>query len=138
MGFQRTHYCGELRADHVGQKVVVCGWVHRRRDHGGVIFIDLRDRAGLVQVVFDPEKVPAEIFSEAERLRNEYVIQVWYCSTPLAWYGQPYLQTGAIEIYADELKVLPCQDTAFATDSPHDVDEALRLKYRHQRQGGRK
>ena len=133
MGFQRTHYCGELRADHVGQKVVVCGWVHRRRDHGGVIFIDLRDRAGLVQVVFDPEKVPAEIFAEAERLRNEYVIQVYgTVRHRLPGMANPNLQTGAIEIYADELKVLNSAKTPpFAIDSRDDVDEALRLKYRY-------
>ena len=70
----RTHYCGHVDDALIGQEVTVAGWVHRRRDHGGVIFVDLRDREGLLQVVFDPD-VP-ELFGEAERLRNEYVVSV--------------------------------------------------------------
>ena len=70
----RTHYCGEIDESLVGQEIEVCGWVHRRRDHGGVIFIDLRDREGLLQVVFDPDR--PEIFAEAERIRSEYVLKV--------------------------------------------------------------
>ena len=70
----RTHYCGETTLEHLEQEVQLCGWVNRRRDHGGVIFIDLRDRTGIVQVVFDPDR--ADIFLAAEQLRNEYVIKV--------------------------------------------------------------
>ena len=70
----RSLYCGELDTAHLDQEVTLCGWVHRRRDHGGVIFIDLRDHRGLVQVVFDPDN--AETFATAERVRNEYVLQV--------------------------------------------------------------
>ena len=70
----RSHYCGHLTASHTGQQVELCGWVHRRRDHGGVIFIDLRDREGLVQVVYDPD-LP-DVFSIAEQVRNEYVLRV--------------------------------------------------------------
>ena len=70
----RSHYCGQVDEKLIGQQVTVAGWVHRRRDHGGVIFVDLRDREGLLQVVFDPER--AEIFKEAERLRSEFVIRV--------------------------------------------------------------
>ena len=70
----RSHLCGQMRESHIGDKVSLCGWVHRRRDHGGVIFLDLRDHAGMVQVVFDPDT--AEAFSFADEVRNEYVIQV--------------------------------------------------------------
>src|SRR5881275_1477924 len=70
----RSHYCGQVNEQHLGQEITVAGWVHRRRDHGGVIFVDLRDREGLLQVVFDPDA--AVIFKEAERLRGEFVIKV--------------------------------------------------------------
>src|SRR5580693_4660913 len=70
----RSHYCGQVNEKLTGQEVTVAGWVHRRRDHGGVIFVDLRDREGLLQIVFDPDA--AEVFREAERLRNEFVIEV--------------------------------------------------------------
>ncbi len=70
----RSIYCGELNTTHLEREVTLCGWVHRRRDHGGVIFVDLRDHTGLVQVVFDPDT--PEVFATAERLRNEYVLQV--------------------------------------------------------------
>ena len=133
MSFRRTHHCGQLRADHIDQKVVVCGWVHRRRDHGGVIFIDLRDRAGLVQAVFNPEYLPPEQFAEAEKLRNEYVIQVsGIVKGRLPGMANPNLATGAIEIYADKLVVLnEAKTPPFAIDARNGVDEALRLKYRY-------
>ena len=70
----RSHYCGHLNTSHIGEEVQLCGWVHRRRDHGGVIFIDLRDREGLVQVVYDPDR--PESFAAAEQVRNEYVLRV--------------------------------------------------------------
>ncbi|MCW8921751.1 MAG: OB-fold nucleic acid binding domain-containing protein, partial [Sedimenticola sp.] len=70
----RTHYCGHLNASHIDQEVEICGWVHRRRDHGGVIFIDLRDREGVVQVVYDPD-LP-EVFATAEHVRSEYVLKL--------------------------------------------------------------
>ena len=70
----RSHYCGQVDESLLDQTIPVCGWVNRRRDHGGVIFVDLRDRAGLVQVVFNP--TPPETFAKAERVRNEYVLQV--------------------------------------------------------------
>ncbi|NMB25383.1 MAG: aspartate--tRNA ligase [Firmicutes bacterium] len=133
VSFRRTHHCGQLRADHIDQKVVVCGWVHRRRDHGGVIFIDLRDRAGLVQAVFNPEYLPPEQFAEAEKLRNEYVIQVsGIVKGRLPGMANPNLATGAIEIYADKLVVLnEAKTPPFAIDARNGVDEALRLKYRY-------
>ena len=133
MSFQRTHYCGELRTDHINQEAVICGWVHRRRDHGGVIFIDLRDRTGLVQIVFNPEFVPEEQFSEAERLRNEYVIRVkGTVRGRLPGMENPNLATGAIEIYSTNLEVLnEAKTPPFAIDAHTGVDEALRLKYRY-------
>ena len=70
----RSHYCGQVDQALIGETVTVCGWVHRRRDHGGVIFVDLRDREGLLQVVFDPDR--KDIFSAAERVRSEYVLKV--------------------------------------------------------------
>ena len=70
----RTHYCGELNSSHIDQEIELCGWVHRRRDHGGVIFLDLRDRTGLAQIVFDPDR--AEPFSIADLIRNEFVIKI--------------------------------------------------------------
>ena len=71
----RTHYCGHLRASHIGKTVTLFGWVDRRRDHGGVIFVDLRDRTGIVQIVSDPERTPAS-FDTANSLRNEYVVRI--------------------------------------------------------------
>jgi len=70
----RSHYCGGINESHIDQEVTLCGWVHRRRDHGGVIFLDLRDRDGIAQVVFDPDT--PESFAQADRVRSEYVIQV--------------------------------------------------------------
>ncbi len=133
MSFRRTHYCGELRAKHVDEAVVVCGWVHRRRDHGGVIFVDLRDRTGLVQVVFNPEVTDARAFAEAERLRSEFVIKVeGRVRRRLPGMENPNLATGEVEIYADSLEVLNTAKTPpFAIDSYAAVDEALRLKYRY-------
>ncbi|NLY51758.1 MAG: aspartate--tRNA ligase [Firmicutes bacterium] len=133
MSFKRTHYCGELRSKHIDETVVVCGWVHRRRDHGGVIFVDLRDRTGLVQVVFNPEIIQPQLFAEAERLRSEFVIRVeGKVRGRLPGMENPNLKTGAVEIYAETLEVLNTAKTPpFAIDSHSGVDEALRLKYRY-------
>ena len=70
----RSNYCGLVNEEHIGQEVVICGWVHRRRDHGGVIFLDMRDREGIAQIVFDPDT--EESFANAERVRSEYVLQI--------------------------------------------------------------
>lgn len=133
MSFKRTHYCGELRSKHIDETVVVCGWVHRRRDHGGVIFVDLRDRTGLVQVVFNPEIIQPQSFAEAERLRSEFVIRVeGKVRGRLPGMENPNLETGAVEIYAENLEVLNAAKTPpFAVDSHTGVDEALRLRYRY-------
>ena len=131
----RTHYCGELRAEHIGKTVTMCGWVDRRRDHGGVIFIDLRDRTGIVQIASNPEKTP-QSYSQIDSLRNEYVVQVTGIITQRPEESlNSKLPTGEVEIYADEVKLLsavsqqlPFQVSSTDTES---VKEELRLKYRY-------
>jgi aspartyl-tRNA synthetase len=125
----RSHYCGHVDRSLVGQTVVVAGWVHRRRDHGGVIFVDLRDREGLVQVVFDPDD--AEMFAEAERLRGEFVLAVEgrVRDRPEGTIN-PAMATGEIEILATRLDVLNKAKTPpFHHDEP--ASEELRLRYRY-------
>ncbi|MDN5348166.1 MAG: aspartyl-tRNA synthetase [Clostridia bacterium] len=131
-GWKRTHGCGELRKEHAGEDVVLMGWVHRRRDHGGLIFIDLRDRSGIVQVVFSPE-VDAEAFRKAEGVRGEYVIAVkGQVGERPAGTANPSLATGEIEVYAREMRLLnPSQTPPFYIQDDIDVDETLRLRYRY-------
>ncbi|HEU0198024.1 MAG TPA: aspartate--tRNA ligase [Nevskiaceae bacterium] len=126
----RTHYCGQVTEAEAGHDVTVCGWVHRRRDHGGVIFIDLRDREGLLQVVFDPDR--AEIFSQAERLRSEYVIQVTGRVRPRPeGTVNPNMTTGKVEVLAHALTLLnKATPPPFQLDDV-DVGEDTRLKYRY-------
>ncbi len=134
MSWERpSHPCGTLRKDNVGETVSVCGWVNTRRDHGGVIFIDLRDRTGLVQVVFNPNDVDAETFASAERLRGEFVINVvGRVRARLEGNTNPKLPTGEIEIVASHLCILNSSKTPpFSVDGRVDVDETLRLKYRY-------
>src|SRR3954464_11160195 len=101
----RTHYCGFVDEKLTGQEVTVAGWVHRRRDHGGGIFVDLRDREGLLQVVFDPDA--AEMFKEAERLRREFVERVRCVRRPRpGGTANANLRSGKIEVLARELEVL--------------------------------
>src|SRR5688572_33205318 len=101
----RSHYCGDLRATLVERTVTICGWAHRRRDHGGVIFIDLRDREGLVQVVCDPDR--KETFAVADKVRNEYVLRVTGLARPRpAGTVNPDLRSGEIEVLAHEIEVL--------------------------------
>ncbi|MBO8125838.1 MAG: aspartate--tRNA ligase [Firmicutes bacterium] len=124
--------CGQVSLDLVGKKITLAGWVHRRRDHGGVIFIDLRDRSGLVQVVFNPQEAP-DIFRVAERLRSEYVIKViGEVRRRPEGSANPNLVTGEVEVYADQLEVLnPAKTPPFEIADYREVDEALRLKYRY-------
>ena len=127
----RTHKCGEINTKQLDQTVTICGWVHRRRDHGGVIFIDLRDRAGLVQVVFDPD-VP-EMFAVAEHVRSEYVLQI----TGLVRHRpegtiNKNMHSGEIEILAKGIEVLNESETPpFPIESDIEVNEELRLRYRY-------
>jgi len=125
----RTHYCGQINAAAIGQVVEVAGWVHRRRDHGGVIFIDLRDREGLLQIVFDPDT--PEIFAMAEQLRGEYVLRVsgQVRRRPEGTLN-PNLPTGEIEVLATDLEVLNESETPpFHHDEK--AHEDIRLRYRY-------
>jgi len=127
----RSHYCGQINSSHIDQEVELCGWVHRRRDHGGVIFIDLRDREGLVQVVYDPDK--PEIFSIAEQVRNEYVLRIrGRVRARPAGTVNPDLATGEIEILGLALEVLNRAETPpFQLDEHEKAAEEVRLRYRY-------
>ena len=126
----RSIYCGELTASHLEQEVTLCGWVHRRRDHGGVIFVDLRDHHGLVQVVFDPDT--PEIFTIAERIRNEYVLRVKgrVRNRPEGTIN-PDLPTGEVEVLGLELTVLNPADTPPFQLDDVDIHDETRLRYRY-------
>ncbi len=128
----RTHATAELNKSKAGQRVTLAGWVDRRRDHGGLIFIDLRDRSGVAQVVFNPERSPG-CHEMAGALRSEYVIQVTGEVSPRpAGTENPRLATGEIEVLADELTVLNTSETPpFYINEDTEVDENLRLKYRY-------
>ncbi len=125
----RTHYCGEIGESLIGRTIEVAGWLHRRRDHGGVIFVDLRDRSGLLQVVFDPDT--AEAFDLAQHLGREFVIQVLgKLRARPAGTANPGLPSGQVELLAQKLIVLnPSATPPFALDE--EVNEELRLKYRY-------
>ncbi|MFT6914685.1 MAG: aspartyl-tRNA synthetase [Motiliproteus sp.] len=127
----RSHYCGVLNESLIDQTVTLCGWVHRRRDHGGVIFLDLRDREGVVQVVFDPDT--EEHFALADSVRNEYVLQVTgrIRARPEGT-ANPDMKTGQIELLGKELQILNRADTPpFQLDEHQSVGEDIRLKYRY-------
>ena len=128
----RTHRCGDLRAEHVDDSVTLCGWVHNRRDHGGVTFIDMRDTAGLVQVVFNPQ-VSEDAHSVAQELRSEFCIQVTGKVRPRDTDKvNPRLKTGDIELQATEIKILSRSETPpFQIDEYQEADEAIRLRYRY-------
>ncbi len=128
----RTHSCGTISAEQVGQEVVLCGWVERRRDHGGLIFIDLRDRSGVVQIVASPDH-NMESFHKAEDVRNEFVLCVRGKITERdADAVNPNLPTGQFEMYCEELRVLNSSKTPpFYIQDDVDVDENIRLKYRY-------
>jgi len=129
----KTHACGALRTKDVGLTVRLAGWVQRRRDHGGLIFVDLRDREGIVQVVINPETVGPEQFKVAESLRNEYVVTVLgEVVRRLPGMENPNLATGEIEVVAKELEILNTSaPPPFPIDARVDVDESLRLRYRY-------
>jgi aspartyl-tRNA synthetase len=128
----RDQWCGEVDEALIGQRVKVAGWVHRRRDHGGLVFVDLRDRTGIVQLVVEAER-DAELHDKAQELRGEYVM--WAAGTVVARTPDrvnPNLPTGKIEIVADELEILAAAETPpFFPEEDTDVDETLRLRYRY-------
>ena len=127
----RSDYCGVINASYIDREVTLCGWVDRRRDHGGVIFIDLRDREGIVQVVFDPDG--KDNFALADKVRSEYVLQV--TGTVRARSAQtvnPNMPTGEIEVYGRQLQILSTAETPpFQLDEHTQVGEDVRLKYRY-------
>ncbi len=126
----RSHYCGHITESLLDQTVTLCGWVHRRRDHGGVIFIDLRDREGLVQIVFDPDT--PEAFHIADRVRNEYVLQIQgRVRRRPAGTENPHLTTGQIEVLGLALTILNrAEPLPFQLDE-EDISEEVRLRYRY-------
>ncbi|MCC6148296.1 MAG: aspartate--tRNA ligase [Anaerolineaceae bacterium] len=124
----KTHTCGELHPTHISQTVTLAGWVHRRRDHGGVIFVDLRDRFGITQIVIDPVEIPA-----AQDVRNEWVLQVSGEVRPRPdGANNPNLPTGEIEVQVHQFKVLnQAKPLPFPINKDEDVDENIRLRYRY-------
>jgi len=129
---RRTHHCNQLGKEDIGREVVLMGWVQRRRDHGGVIFVDLRDREGITQVVFNPE-VDSRVHAKAHALRSEYVIGVRGKVDPRPeGMVNPKLKTGAVEVTVTELKILNRAETPpFLIEDQVDASETIRLKYRH-------
>ncbi len=121
----RSHYCGQLNETLEGQEITLCGWVHRRRDHGGVIFLDIRDRDGLAQVVFDPDR--AETFAAADRVRSEYVVKITgKVRLRPAGAVNANMASGAIEVLGYELEVLNESETP-----PFPLNEYLRRRRRN-------
>lgn len=131
-GLNRTHMATELSTANVGEKVILTGWVNTRRDHGGLIFVDLRDRTGLIQLVFSPE-TGQKAFEKAEKIRSEYVLAVVGTVRNRSELTiNPKLKTGEIEVYVEELRVLNSAKTPpFYIEENVDVDENIRLKYRY-------
>ena len=133
---KRTHHCNELRPAHIGQMVTLCGWVHSRRDLGGLIFIDVRDREGRTQTVFDPSDLPKELFERAAALRSECVVRITgKVRQRPAGTNNPKIPTGEVEVMVKELEVLNVAEVLpFPVDDPEvasKVNEELRLKYRY-------
>ena len=126
----RTHYCGELNTRHIDQEIELCGWVHRRRDHGGVIFLDLRDREGLTQIVFDPDR--PEPFAIADSVRNEFVIKITgkVRNRPEGTVN-PDLPTGEIEILGNTIEILNKSKTPPIQMDDEDVHDDIKLRYRY-------
>ena len=127
----RSHPCGALNSTHIGETVALTGWVHRRRDHGGVIFLDVRDRTGIVQVVYDPDA--QESFQAADRVRSEYVLRMTgRVRRRQAGAENPNMTTGEIEVLGAELEVLnPSVTPPFGLDEHSDAGEDVRLRYRY-------
>ncbi len=132
-GMKRDHHCGELRKENVGEKVVLCGWVSRRRDHGGLIFVDMRDRSGFAQVVFDEASMNEGTFQKAESLRTEFCIAI--CGEVRARDEETInknIATGEVEVVCQELRILnKAKTTPFYIQDGIDVDEMVRLRYRY-------
>jgi len=129
----KTHTCGELRATHAGQQVTLAGWVHRRRDHGGVIFLDLRDRYGIVQVTINPD-LSKETLNAVENIRMEWVLQVTgTVQKRPAGMENPKMPTGEVEVVAETVQVLNrAKALPFMVSGENDLpDENTRLRFRY-------
>ena len=128
----KTHSCGELRAEHEGQEVSLAGWVHRRRDHGALIFVDLRDNDGIVQVVFNPKQAQ-EAYATADQVRSEYVIQVkGKVVRRRPGTENRDLPTGEVEVQATAATILnPAKTPPFYINEESEVEDLLRLRYRY-------
>ena len=128
----RNKTCGEIRTENIGEEVVLCGWIARRRDHGGLIFVDLRDRYGITQIVFDPE-IAGQAHQKAEKIRSEFVIQIWGKVQKRApEMENKNLPTGEIEIFATKIKILNASKTPpFEIETQKEVREDLRLEFRY-------
>ena len=131
-GLKRTHRCGELSTANVGEIVTVMGWVQKQRNKGGIIFVDMRDRAGLLQVIFEESDCGAENFAKAEKLRSEFVIAVVGKVEMRSGAVNENLATGEIEIRATEIRILSESETPpFPIEADSKTKEELRLKYRY-------
>nr|NIS61121.1 aspartate--tRNA ligase [Pseudomonadota bacterium] len=129
---RRTDYCGSLKPSDAGREVVLMGWVQRRRDHGGVIFVDLRDREGIIQVVFNPEINP-EVHTKAHKIRSEFVLAVkGEVTMRPAESINPDLDTGEIEVLTKELRILSVSENPpFLIEDNGEISENVRLRYRY-------
>uniref|UniRef100_UPI002899E7DA aspartate--tRNA ligase n=1 Tax=Aminipila sp. TaxID=2060095 RepID=UPI002899E7DA len=128
--FKRTHMCGALRADHINETVVLNGWIQKRRNLGGLIFCDLRDKTGIVQIVFD-DKIPQELFDRADTIRSEYVVGI-KGTVKERQSKNPEISTGDIEVFANDLIIYSEADTPpIYIKDDDNVDDNLRLKYRY-------
>jgi aspartyl-tRNA synthetase len=128
---KRTHYCGNLNISHVDKEVILMGWAHRRRDHGGVIFVDLRDREGMVQIVFNPDSGEA-VHGEAHKIRNEFVLAVkGIVRKRPQGMENPALKTGEIEVIVSELEIMNESKTPPFSFDEEEISENVRLKYRY-------
>ena len=131
-GLKRTHRCGELSAANLGETVTVMGWVQKQRNKGGIIFVDLRDRAGILQVIFEESECGSDNFAKAERLRSEYVVAVVGRVEKRAAAANENLATGEIEVRAEQLRILSEAETPpFPIEADSKTKEELRLKYRY-------
>ncbi|MED9903784.1 MAG: aspartate--tRNA ligase [Lachnospiraceae bacterium] len=131
-GLKRTHRCGELSAANVGETVTVMGWVQKQRNKGGIIFVDLRDRAGILQVIFEESDCGAESFAKAEKLRSEFVVAVVGRVEKRAGAVNENLTTGEIEVRAEQIRILSEAETPpFPIEAESKTKEELRLKYRY-------
>ena len=131
-GLKRTHRCGEISAANAGEKVTVMGWVQKQRNKGGIIFVDLRDRAGILQVIFEEADCGRENFAKAEKLRSEFVVAVTGKVEKRAGAVNANLSTGEIEVRADGLRILSEAETPpFPIEADSKTKEELRLKYRY-------